>query len=98
MLFLIKDTSIFISGQVGQIPDRNTQSSVTDRLSASMCFVSEELVVLCDGAGKVHVCCTGDRNSSQQWKVSMNTCTIISIQCGQNYSLHDNLSHTVHLK
>ncbi|XP_078338907.1 nudC domain-containing protein 1-like isoform X2 [Crassostrea virginica] len=63
------DTSIFISGQVGQIPDRNTQSSVTDRLSASMCFVSEELVVLCDGAGKVHVCCTGDRNSSQQWKV-----------------------------
>lgn len=48
----------------------NTQSAVPERLNASVRFVSEDMAVIGDGAGRFHLYCTGDRSTSHQWKVS----------------------------
>lgn len=47
----------------------NTQSAVPERLNASVRFVSEDMAVIGDGAGRFHLYCTGDRSTSHQWKV-----------------------------
>ncbi|XP_048756118.1 nudC domain-containing protein 1-like isoform X2 [Ostrea edulis] len=47
----------------------NSQSSVTGRLNASLYFVSEDMAVVGDGAGKLLLYYTGARNTAQEWKV-----------------------------
>jgi hypothetical protein len=66
-----KDNSINVCGKVGTIPDMNIQGSLTGRLNASLRFVSEDMAVIGDGAGKLFVYHTGARNSTQEWKVSL---------------------------
>ncbi|XP_061163412.1 nudC domain-containing protein 1-like isoform X2 [Saccostrea echinata] len=60
---------VTITSNAGIIPDLNRQNSVNGRLNASLCFVSEDMAVVGDGAGKLHLYFTGARNCSQLWKI-----------------------------
>ncbi|KAK3085443.1 hypothetical protein FSP39_003362 [Pinctada imbricata] len=63
-------SSVQIDGRVVQIPDSAIQREVIGRHEVTMVFVSPDLAVVSDGAGKLHVYFTGDRQSSaEKWKV-----------------------------
>ncbi|XP_062599810.1 nudC domain-containing protein 1-like [Saccostrea cucullata] len=85
-------TSVTVTGNVGIVPDLNRQNSVTGRLNAALCFVSEDLAVVGDGAGKLHLYFTGARNSSQPWKIVFSNDPLENIT---PFLLVDAVLHTV---
>lgn len=69
------DVSIKCETDVVQIPDSVTQQQVPGRVNVQLKFVSPDLVVICDGAGQLHIIDTGDRKlPHSEWKVLISAC------------------------
>ncbi|KAK3601670.1 hypothetical protein CHS0354_038237 [Potamilus streckersoni] len=64
------DTSVSVGQDLFTIPDFSIQRQVKGHYNANLLFVAIDLVVLADGAGKVYLLYTGDRNkTTSKWKV-----------------------------
>lgn len=54
-----------------QVPDFDKQHSQKGRHNVSLLFVSSDTALVADGAGKLYVVFTGDRNKDEEWKVGV---------------------------
>ena len=60
------------SEPVIQIPDSTNQKLVPERVNLGFHFVTKEMAVVSDGAGKLHFITTGNREDrSIKWTVSL---------------------------
>ena len=72
---------------VYHIPDGACQRSVRGRVSTSVVFPSNDLCVIGDGAGKLHIIDTGPRGDSGTWKVRETCCGATTHSSSNIYSI-----------
>lgn len=59
--------------------DSSGQIPTSGGYNVSLTLPSEDLAVLADGAGSLHVISTGQRQEGAKWKVSNCVCTVVVI-------------------